>query len=163
VIRNLERGRPVFVASMALRRHKITRGRMLRLLLGYPPMTIATLARIYANALRLKLRGARFHPHPEVRADEQAVRVPELPGRRRGGHVAEAPGFETTTRQQDDGGATVHAELRLGDAVVMVAPADEPYETPKLYGSSTGHMLRGTALVPTAASYVSRSSTNADA
>ena len=88
VIRNLERGRPVFVASMALRRHEITRGRMLRLLLGYPPMTIATLARIYANALRLKLRGARFHPHPEVRADEQAVRVSELARRRRGDHVA---------------------------------------------------------------------------
>jgi uncharacterized glyoxalase superfamily protein PhnB len=46
----------------------------------------------------------------------------------------EALGFETTTRQQDDGGATVDAELRLGDAVVMVAPADEPYETPKLIG-----------------------------
>src|SRR5215207_11185243 len=50
----------------------------------------------------------------------------------------EALGFETTRRQQDDGGATVHAELRLGDAVVMVAPADEPYETPKLIGRSTG-------------------------
>ena len=75
----------------------------------------------------------------------------------------EGLGFETTTRQQDDGGATVHAELRLGDAVVMVAPVDEPYETLKLIGRSTGHMLRGTALVPTAASCVSRSSTNADA
>jgi hypothetical protein len=53
----------------------------------------------------------------------------------------EALGFETTTRQQDDGGATVHAEIRLGDAVVMVAPADEPYEMPKLIGRSTGHGL----------------------
>jgi uncharacterized protein len=88
VIRNLERGRPTFIASMALRRHEITRSRMLRLLLGYPPMTIATLARIYANALRLKLRGARFHPHPEVKADEQAVRVPELSRRRRVDHLA---------------------------------------------------------------------------
>jgi hypothetical protein len=35
----------------------------------------------------------------------------------------EALGFETTTRQRDDGGATVHAESRLGDAVVMVARA----------------------------------------
>lgn len=51
--------------------------------------------------------------------------------------LLEALGFETTTRQQDDGGATVHAELRLGDAVVMVAPADEPYEMPKLIGRST--------------------------
>ena len=53
----------------------------------------------------------------------------------------EAVGFETTTRQRDEGGATVHAELRLGDAVVMVAPADEPYETPELIGRSTGHGL----------------------
>src|SRR5215470_9089155 len=36
-----------------------------------------------------------------------------------------ALGFETTTRQESDRGV-VHAELRLGDAVVMVAPADEP-------------------------------------
>ena len=53
----------------------------------------------------------------------------------------ETLGFETTTRQQDDGGATVHAELRQGDAVVMVAPADESYEAPKLVGRSTGHGL----------------------
>ena len=53
----------------------------------------------------------------------------------------EALGFETTTRQKDEGGATVHAELRLDDAVVMVAPADEPYEAPKLIRSSTGHWL----------------------
>jgi uncharacterized glyoxalase superfamily protein PhnB len=53
----------------------------------------------------------------------------------------EALGFGTTTRQQYDGGATLHAELRLGDAVVMVAPVDEPYDTPKLIGRSTGHGL----------------------
>ena len=52
--------------------------------------------------------------------------------------LLEALGFETTTKQQDDEGATVHAELRLGDEVVMVAPADEPYEMPKLMGRSTG-------------------------
>jgi DUF1365 family protein len=69
VIRNLERDRPVFVAGMSLRRHEITRSRMLRLLLRYPPMTIATLARIYANALRLRLRGAQFHSHPDRRTD----------------------------------------------------------------------------------------------
>src|SRR5829696_1843948 len=67
VIRNREGGREVFAASMALRRSEVTRTRMLRLLLRYPPMTVATLARIYVNALRLKLRGAPFHPHPEVR------------------------------------------------------------------------------------------------
>lgn len=53
----------------------------------------------------------------------------------------EALGFEITTRQQDGGGATVHAELRLGEAVVMLAAADEPYQTPELIGRSTGQGL----------------------
>ncbi|HSD22909.1 MAG TPA: DUF1365 domain-containing protein [Solirubrobacterales bacterium] len=88
VIRNLEAGDEVLVASMALHRIELSPGRMLRLLLRYPPMTVAILARIYANALRLKLRGAPFHPHTEVRADEQAVRIPELPRRRRGDRMA---------------------------------------------------------------------------
>jgi hypothetical protein len=65
-IRNLQEGREVFVATMALRRREMTRARMTLTLLRYPPMTIATLARIYANATRLKLRGAPFHPHPDT-------------------------------------------------------------------------------------------------
>jgi len=48
-----------------------------------------------------------------------------------------ALGFETTARQEA-GGAVVHAELRLGDAVVIVAPADEEYAIPDLIGRSTG-------------------------
>jgi uncharacterized protein len=83
VIRNRADDRDLLVASMSLRRFELTRRRLVRLLVAYPPMTLATLARIYANALRLKARGAPYHPHPEVRPDEQAVRVPELsrPGR----------------------------------------------------------------------------------
>jgi uncharacterized protein len=65
-ITSLERGREVFTASMALRRHELSRARMTRLLLRYPPMTIATLGRIYANALRLKLKGAPVFPHPRT-------------------------------------------------------------------------------------------------
>jgi uncharacterized glyoxalase superfamily protein PhnB len=53
----------------------------------------------------------------------------------------EALGFETATRQRGDDQAVIHAELRLGDAAVMVAPADEAYEIPKLIGRSTGHGL----------------------
>jgi uncharacterized glyoxalase superfamily protein PhnB len=48
-----------------------------------------------------------------------------------------ALGFETTTSQEDKGNV-VHAELRLGDAVVMAAPANESYEIPPLIGRSTG-------------------------
>jgi DUF1365 family protein len=42
---------------------------MLGLLVRYPPMTVATLLRIYANALRLRLKGATYHPHPRLAAD----------------------------------------------------------------------------------------------
>jgi uncharacterized protein len=57
-------GRRVFEAGLALRRREIDRRRMLRLLLGYPPMTIATAARIYAHAIRLKLKGAPYFSNP---------------------------------------------------------------------------------------------------
>jgi DUF1365 family protein len=35
-----------------------------RTLAGVPTPTLAVLARIYANALRLRLKGAPYHPHP---------------------------------------------------------------------------------------------------
>jgi uncharacterized glyoxalase superfamily protein PhnB len=52
-----------------------------------------------------------------------------------------ALGFAVTTSQEGEAGTVVHAELRLGNAVVMVAPADERYELPKLIGRSTGQGL----------------------
>jgi DUF1365 family protein len=64
VIRNLEAGIEVLTATMSLRRRELTSARLVRLLLRYPPSTIATLVRIYANAAKLRLKGARFHPHP---------------------------------------------------------------------------------------------------
>ena len=42
----------VFEASLALQRRELSRGLMMRLLATYPPLTIATLARIYLQALR---------------------------------------------------------------------------------------------------------------
>ena len=62
-IRNLQEDREVFIATMALHRHELTPRRMVRSLLGYPPMTLATLARIYANAWRLRRKRAPFHAH----------------------------------------------------------------------------------------------------
>jgi uncharacterized glyoxalase superfamily protein PhnB len=47
-------------------------------------------------------------------------------------------GFEVVTRQDGPGGTVLHAEVRRGDVVLMVASADAPYDTPALRGASTG-------------------------
>jgi uncharacterized protein len=62
--RTLEHGEPVFDAALRLRRRELSRRLMLGLLLTYPPMTIATLARIYLQALGLRIKGVPVHPHP---------------------------------------------------------------------------------------------------
>jgi uncharacterized glyoxalase superfamily protein PhnB len=53
----------------------------------------------------------------------------------------EAIGFEITSHQAGDDGTVLHAELRLGDAVVMLATADADYLVPPLVGRSTGNGL----------------------
>jgi uncharacterized glyoxalase superfamily protein PhnB len=50
-------------------------------------------------------------------------------------------GFEVGRRQDAADGAVVHAEVRLGDVVLMVASADDAYVTPPLVGRSTGSGL----------------------
>ncbi len=65
-LRNIEAGEPVFEASLVLRRREINRRLMSRLPLTYPPATIATLARIYAQALRLRIKGAPWFAHPQT-------------------------------------------------------------------------------------------------
>jgi DUF1365 family protein len=56
--RNVEAGEPVLEASLTMRRRELSRRLMNRLPLSYPPMTISTLARIYAQAVRLWAKGA---------------------------------------------------------------------------------------------------------
>jgi uncharacterized glyoxalase superfamily protein PhnB len=51
----------------------------------------------------------------------------------------EAIGFVTVARQDGDGNTVAHAELRLGDAVVMVATADADYTVAPLLDRSTGN------------------------
>jgi uncharacterized glyoxalase superfamily protein PhnB len=50
----------------------------------------------------------------------------------------EAIGFVTVARQGAGDGSVAHAELKLGDAVVMLASADADYALPPLVGHSTG-------------------------
>jgi DUF1365 family protein len=54
-----------FDATLSLRRRELSRPLMLGLLARYPANSLQTVAKIYAQAARLKLKGARYYPHPE--------------------------------------------------------------------------------------------------
>jgi hypothetical protein len=54
-----------FDATLSLRRRELSRPLMLGLLARYPANSLGTVAKIYAQAARLKLKGARYYPHPE--------------------------------------------------------------------------------------------------
>jgi DUF1365 family protein len=56
-----------FDATLNLRRRELSRGTLAGLLARYPAMSLQTVAKIYAQSLRLKLKGAKYHPHPEGR------------------------------------------------------------------------------------------------
>jgi DUF1365 family protein len=54
-----------FDATLSLRRRELSRPLMARLLARYPVMSLQVVAKIYAQSLRLKLKGARYFSHPE--------------------------------------------------------------------------------------------------
>ena len=58
-------GRRVFDATLSLERRELTADTARRMLIRYPAMTAQVVARIYWQALRLRLKGAPWHPHPE--------------------------------------------------------------------------------------------------
>jgi DUF1365 family protein len=58
-------GGKAFDATLSLRRHELGRARLAGMLARYPAMSLQTVAKIYAQSLRLKLKGARYFPHPE--------------------------------------------------------------------------------------------------
>lgn len=61
-------GMSAFDATLALSRRELDRRALRRALARYPLLTARIVARIYARALRLRLRGARWFPHPRERA-----------------------------------------------------------------------------------------------
>jgi uncharacterized glyoxalase superfamily protein PhnB len=50
-------------------------------------------------------------------------------------------GFDVVRRQDGANGTVVHAEARMGEAVVMLASSDAGYQRPPLVGQSTGQGL----------------------
>jgi uncharacterized protein len=59
-----------FDATLSLRRRELSRPLMLGLLARYPAASLQTVAKIYGQAARLKLKGAEYHPHPGPAAAE---------------------------------------------------------------------------------------------
>jgi DUF1365 family protein len=58
-------GRLAFDATLSLERRELERSTARRMLIRYPAMTAQVVAKIYWQALRLRLKGAPWHPHPE--------------------------------------------------------------------------------------------------
>lgn len=59
-------GARVLDARLALRRRAITRRALTTVLARHPAMTLRVLGGIYGQALRLRLKGAPWHPRPEA-------------------------------------------------------------------------------------------------
>jgi DUF1365 family protein len=66
----------VFTARMALDRAPLSGAALSRALRGFPPMTVQVVGGIYWQALRLWLKGARYHPHPPPGAGSGRRSVP---------------------------------------------------------------------------------------
>jgi len=53
-----------FDATLSMRRRELSGPLLSRMLVRYPAMSLQVVAKIYAQSLRLKLKGARYFPHP---------------------------------------------------------------------------------------------------
>ncbi len=64
---NFERGTPVFEARLQMRRRELDGAALARALCLCPGFSLRSIAAIYWQALRLKLKGAPFFEHPRTR------------------------------------------------------------------------------------------------
>jgi DUF1365 family protein len=62
--RDISEGK-TFDATLSLRRRELSGRTLTAMLTRYPAMSLQVVAKIYAQSLRLRLKGARYHPHPE--------------------------------------------------------------------------------------------------
>ena len=64
-IDNFRDGARMMDVTMSMERRELNSRNLRKGLLAYPMMTMQVAARIYWQALKLKLKGARFYPHPK--------------------------------------------------------------------------------------------------
>ena len=63
-IENRREGELLFDATLSMKRRELTPAALRRVLLRYPVMPLAVSARIYLNALKLRLKGVPWHANP---------------------------------------------------------------------------------------------------
>ena len=118
-------GRPVFDAHLALRRRAFSRAALLRATARHPGMTLRVLGGIYGQALRLRLKGARWHAKPEAALSvrERAARraVHALLQRARGGTIELVEGRGARTFGTPAGDPPLHARVAVHDPAFHVA------------------------------------------
>jgi len=66
-MQNYENEKKLFDATLSLRRTNLTGTALARVLTRYPAMTLQVVIKIYWQALKLRLKGATFYPHPSKR------------------------------------------------------------------------------------------------
>jgi uncharacterized protein len=66
-------GEPHFDVTLTLRRRPLDDAQLARVFVAHPFMTARIAVRTYAEAARLWVRGARFHPHPAKRSTPPAL------------------------------------------------------------------------------------------
>jgi len=63
-MQNFKNEEKLFDATLSVRRTDISGRALARVLMKYPAMTLQIVAKIYRQALKLRLKGATFYPHP---------------------------------------------------------------------------------------------------
>jgi DUF1365 family protein len=66
-MQNFNKGEKLFDATLSLRRTDLTGWTLARVLAQYPAMTLQIVTKIYWQAVKLRLKGATFYPHPSKR------------------------------------------------------------------------------------------------
>jgi len=64
-ISSSSQGEPAFEATLSMRRRELSAPLLRRMLIRYPAMTAQVVAKIYWQALRLKLKGVPYFAHPD--------------------------------------------------------------------------------------------------